>query len=203
LAHRFVLFSDQQRLNWSDLAALSQQPGLSSMQLVDVSATEWDNTWIADLRVPDGVADTETPTTIQVLIRHHGRDARRDVRVGLWVREQEVDSQIVSFDSADATKEITFEHRMQDVQPEPARPEFVPIKVALSPDRLAEDDERHLLVPVVAALPVVFVDQYGKDEDPVRNRLGETRHLRQLLAPTDHSVGQTTTKKKKKTKNKG
>jgi hypothetical protein len=60
----------------------------------------------------------------------------------------------------------------------------VPVKVALTPDQLPADDERHLIVHVVAALPVVFVDQYGADdEDPVKNRLGETRLLRKLLAP--------------------
>jgi hypothetical protein len=43
---------------------------------------------------------------------------------------------------------------------------------------------RHLAVPVVAALPVVFVDQYGAErEDAIQGRLGETRHLRKLLAP--------------------
>ena len=36
---------------------------------------------------------------------------------------------------------------------------------------------------MVAALPVVFVDQYGAEEDGKRNRYGETRHLRRLLAP--------------------
>jgi hypothetical protein len=183
LPPRFVLFTDRQRINWQDLARLGRERELPSMQIVDVSDSEWDNAWVADVRVPDGVADAETPTTIQVLVRYHGREPRRDVRVGLWVRDQEVDAQVVRLESADATREVTFQQRIRDVQPEAARLEFVPIKVAISPDRLPEDDERHLLVPVVAALPVVFVDQYGGEEDPVRNRLGETRHLRHLLAP--------------------
>ena len=44
-------------------------------------------------------------------------------------------------------------------------------------DRLEIDDSRYLAVPVVAALPVVFVDQYGESEDPKRNRFGETRQF--------------------------
>ena len=39
------------------------------------------------------------------------------------------------------------------------------------------------LVPVVAALPVIFIDQYGESEDPKRNRFGETHNFRGLLAP--------------------
>jgi hypothetical protein len=184
LAQRFVLFTDQQRLIWSDLGGLSQQEDLPAVQLVDLSEADWGNSWVADVRVPDGVADAETPTTIQAILRHHGREVRRGVRVSLSVRDVEVDSQIVSFDSADATREVTFAYTFRDIQPEPSRPEFVPIKVVLTADRLTEDDERHALVPVVAALPVVFVDQYGSEEDPIRNQLGETRHLRHLLAPT-------------------
>ena len=61
---------------------------------------------------------------------------------------------------------------------------FVPLKASISPDRLPADDERYLAVPVVASLPVVFVDQYGAEqEDAIQGRLGETRHLRKLLAP--------------------
>ena len=42
---------------------------------------------------------------------------------------------------------------------------------------------RHLVVPVVSGLPVVFVDQYGQDENLDRNEVGETYRLRRLLAP--------------------
>jgi hypothetical protein len=55
--------------------------------------------------------------------------------------------------------------------------------VSIPQDRLPGDDRRLLVVPVVSALPVVFVDQFGEDEDPERNRFGETYRLRRLLAP--------------------
>src|SRR5207344_3220124 len=67
---------------------------------------------------------------------------------------------------------------------EPGESIFVPATIALAPDQLPADDARHLAVPVVAALPVMFVDQYGAaGEDSQRNRYGETFHLRRLLAP--------------------
>ncbi|MFM9196472.1 MAG: hypothetical protein ACKOWG_12165, partial [Planctomycetia bacterium] len=56
--------------------------------------------------------------------------------------------------------------------------------LSISADSLTEDDSRAIVVPVVAALPVVFVDQYGAaGEDPRRGRIGETKSLRRLLAP--------------------
>jgi hypothetical protein len=38
-------------------------------------------------------------------------------------------------------------------------------------------------VPVVAALPVVFIDQLVGTENPAKGQIGETFHLRRLLAP--------------------
>ena len=43
---------------------------------------------------------------------------------------------------------------------------------------------RYLSVPVLSGIPVVFIDQYGSDEDPARNRLGDTYHVRRLLTPS-------------------
>ena len=78
---------------------------------------------------------------------------------------------------------MRFSHQF-DVPVEPGEPVFVAATVALAPDQLPGDDARHLAVPVVAALPVMFVDQYGATgEDPNKNRYGETFHLRRLLAP--------------------
>jgi hypothetical protein len=83
-------------------------------------------------------------------------------------------------------KEVDFEVVFNTLSemPEPDKPVFVPLKASLTPDRLAADDERFLAAPVVAALPVVFIDQYGAEgEDPIKGRIGETRPLRKLLAP--------------------
>ena len=183
LSKRLVLISDQQRGNWLDWQpdSLAELPAL---QVVQVRADSWDNSWISDVRVPDGLADTETPTTIVVEVQHRGSQPRRDVQVTLWIDERPIASQTVTLEPAEGARQISFQHIFDDVAPQAGREIFVPVKATLSPDNLAADDERHLMVPVVAALPVVFVDQYGPDEeDPVRRKLGETRHLRTLLAP--------------------
>ncbi len=82
----------------------------------------------------------------------------------------------------DQTVEVTFDYQFTD-PPEPGQVRWSSAKVSIPSDRLETDDARYLAVPVVAALPVVFVDQYGEAEDAKRNRLGETRQLRALLAP--------------------
>jgi len=80
-------------------------------------------------------------------------------------------------------REVRFPPYQFEVTTEPGRPTFAAAEVSIPHDRLAGDDVRTLVVPVVAALPVVFVDEYGANEDPQKNRYGETYRLRRLLAP--------------------
>jgi len=184
LGKRVVFFSDQQVSNWRDLTSPDQFDALPSLQVVDVSPGDWENTWISDLRIQDGVADIETPTTFIVELRHEGANSRHDVQVTLAIDDIEVASKTVTLEPALGAREMAFEYLFNTYQPEPGKPVLVPIRASITPDRLPADDQRHLVVHVVAALPVVFVDQYGQeDEDPVKRRLGETRHLRKLLAP--------------------
>jgi hypothetical protein len=181
---RVVLFSDQQETNWIDFAGLKNENELPDIQMVQVTAAPRDNTWVAEIEIQDGVADAQTPAVIHAVLKHRGSQPRSDVRVGLWVNNEEVASQIVQFATAEATRDVTFEHTFRQFQPLPNQPSFVPVKVSLAPDHLTADDERHLLAPIVAELPVTFVDQYGEDEeDALLGRFGETRHLRHLLSP--------------------
>jgi hypothetical protein len=186
LAKRIVFISDQQQLNWRDLRNSDVLKDLPAMQVVDVAPGEWENTWIADLRVQDGLADVETPATVVVELQHRGQAPRRDVQVTLTMGDTVLGEKTVTIEPGLGGKEVDFEvvFNTLDRLPEPERPVFVPLKASISPDRLAADDERHLTVPVVASLPVVFVDQFGADgEDLIQGRIGETRPLRKLLAP--------------------
>lgn len=184
LAKRIVLFGDQQRANWRELSGNPALADLPALQVVQVAEEPHDNSWVESLRVQDGLADTETPTTFIATIRHLGQEPRGSVPVTLSVNGQEVASRTVQLDAADATTEVTFQYRFADHAPEAAHPDFAAVRVALPPDRLTRDDERTLIVPIVTSLPVVFVDQYGAEgEDLLKNRLGETRPLRRLLAP--------------------
>lgn len=185
LAKRIVFFSDQQASNWRDLLSAEQLQALPSMQVVDVAPPEWENTWVADVRVQDGLADIETPTTFIVEVHHHGSaGARKDTLVQLHVAGEIFEKPIV-FDGVSGVREVVFEYQFNTVTPTAGQPAFVPVMASVSADNLVADNERQLIVPVVASLPVVFIDQYNdSSEDLVRGRIGETRHLRKLLAPT-------------------
>lgn len=185
LAKRVVFFTDQQRGVWNDLQSIAADPSMPAMQIVNIAPDARENTWIASLRVQDGLADIETPTTILVEVEHQGESPRQNVLVTLFVDDMEVAAKAVTIEPGLGRREIAFEHIFRTQHPEPGRPAFVPIRATLTPDRLPADDERHLIVPVVTSLPVVFVDQFNDEsEDIAINRVGETRHLRKLLAPS-------------------
>ncbi|MCH7729721.1 MAG: hypothetical protein IH991_25105 [Planctomycetes bacterium] len=100
------------------------------------------------------------------------------------VKDQEVGSKSVRLTSALGAREVRFEHVFDGLRVESGKPAAVPMTASITGDRLSLDDERHLVVHVVSELPVVFVDQFGPDEEDSRkNRRGETKSLRKLLAP--------------------
>ncbi|MEX2027194.1 MAG: VWA domain-containing protein, partial [Pirellulaceae bacterium] len=185
LAKRVVFLTDEQQANWRGLSddQLKDHP---PMQVVDVSSPSPRNTWIADLSVQDGLADIETPTTIVVKIEYAGLESGRSVPVKLYLGDSVIGEKLVTLSPGEGGQEVDFQHVFSGLteMPEPDRPVFVTLRASIDRDELPADDERFLAVPVVAALPVVFVDQYGaEDEDPIRFRFGETLRLRKLLAP--------------------
>lgn len=192
LDKRVVYLSDQQRTNWQgrlQADALQQYP---AMQIVDVSATgaagqPAENSWVSDFRLDDGIADTQTPAHFTVRLRHSGTTRRENVRLSLWVDGTEVISRSVDLEPGTAEQEFVLEHRFDSINIASGDTEYVPAKVSITADandRLLTDNQRYLMVPVVAALPVVFVDELGaRDENRALNRYGETWQLRRWLVP--------------------
>ncbi len=184
-AKRVVFLGDQQVVNWpaESLAALLKD--LPPMQVVAIAPEEPENTWVDSFTVQDGIADLETQAVFQAVISHQGRSPRGNVQVTLSIDGVEVATQTIDLEP-DQSREVTFPYRFDnqaDTQPEGGRPLYAAATVSIPPDHLPQDDSRSLIVPVVSELPVVFIDQYGSTEDPKKNHYGETRHLRQLLAP--------------------
>jgi hypothetical protein len=182
---QIYLVTDQQAAQWPGeglVDHLRQLPG--PMRIVQVAPDLVENAWIADLKIRDGMADAQSSTIFLATIGYQGRNARHGVEVtlaidGVTVATQRVDLQ------PNQMREIQFPPHRLDVPAEPGKPAYVTAEVSLPQDldRLPADNKRFLVVPVMAALPVVFVDQYGPDEDPKLSRYGETYWLRRLLAP--------------------
>lgn len=185
LGRRIVLLSDQQSQNWRGLSRPEQFKDFPEMQVVATGPEDpatVENTSIVDFRVAEGVADIETPTRFIVRVHHDGPVTRKKIPVTFSVDDIEIPKAITL--EPNQTREIVFEYKFDSQRPQPGKADFVPVKVSIPSDRLPLDDTRHLVVPVVASFPVVFVDQYGQgNESPVENKVGETKPLRKLLAP--------------------
>ena len=177
------------------------------LQIVPIGQdVDRENAWVASLEPQDRIADKDVPALITAIIRYerplrrrkgqdaenaqdaeNGQDsetdeAKKKVQVTLKVAGEPAETQTVEL-LPGQHRNVTFEHLFAcDATPD--RPVFVPISVSINPpDRLPQDDTRHLIVPVVTSLPVLFIDQLGQREDPQRGIYGETAHLRSLLAP--------------------
>jgi hypothetical protein len=179
---RVVLIGDQQRENWKGSSLALQLKDLPELQVVDVSPQNAENTFVSDFRLLDGLADVSTPARFVAKVTHQGRAPRMHIQVTLAIDGAEVQSKVLDRLNPDQSVEVTFDYQFTD-PPEPGQVRWSGAKVSIPPDRLGIDDSRTMVVPIVAALPVIFVDQYGESEDAKRNRLGETRQLRALLAP--------------------
>jgi hypothetical protein len=180
---QIILLSDQQAANWptQSLAAQIEQLG-GPLQVVELAPKDPGNAWIADFRLQDGIADLETPGIFLATVRFEGAAPRRDVQVTLSIDGAVFATQAVDLEPGQA-REIRFPPYRFDQPLQPGQVTHVPVEVSIPHDHLPMDDRRVLAVPVVSALPVVMADQWGADESPERNRFGETRRLRQLLAP--------------------
>ena len=192
-----VLLSDQQRTNWPSGTLAAQLARLPApLQVVKVAPKDTQNAWIADFRLQDAIADLGTPAVFLATIRYQGHVPRYDVQVTLKVDGATIATQPVELQPGQS-REVSFslsaDHFEEGFRSgdfgRHRRVMFVGAEVSIPHDRLAADDQRFLVVPVVAQLPVVFVDQYGRDEDPRRNLYGETYRLRRLLAPVTREKG--------------
>ncbi len=185
-AKRVVFLGDQQTGNWPTGGLTDQLKQLPEMQVVHIGPDSLENAWIADFRLQDGIADIETPTAFNATIRYDGPALKSNVQVSLEVDGSSVASRNIDLEPGQS-REVQFPYRF-DFPVEPGRASFVTAAVKLHEDtlpgdRLVSDNQRFAVVPVVAALPVVFIDQLGEKEDPARGEYGESFHLRRLLAP--------------------
>jgi len=145
---------------------------------VHVGPAERTNTWVSDFQLLHGIADTDSTAVFRTTIRHEG-ELIKDVQVKLLIDGEEADDQVVDLvPGHELTLDLDYKFLVAGTS---AKPRFATATVKLPPDRLEMDNYRVMVVPVVARTPVVFIDQYGRNERPRENMFGETQRIRRLL----------------------
>lgn len=184
---RVVFISDQQLNNWLGQAEGQAFKSIPELQIVPVTAENPENVWVSGFALRDGIADAEIPSTFIASVSYYGRSKLSNVQVNLSIADNIVASQMIDL-SPGQTRDVEFKHQV-DATPEVGRASILHAKVDIKTesaagDRLQADNERHLSIPVVAKLPVVFVDQVApEDEDPETGITGESNPLRRYLSP--------------------
>jgi SAM-dependent methyltransferase/antitoxin (DNA-binding transcriptional repressor) of toxin-antitoxin stability system len=189
-AKRIFLLTDNQAINWpADPLAREADRLPAPMQIIHTAADEAANSWVDDFFVQDDVADAGTPATFVATIAHEGPRRRRGVEVTLSVDGEPVASQSIDLEPGQK-RQVIFPPYQFNNPLKPGQFTTAVAEVGVTPDRLPDDDRLARVVPVVAALPAVFIDRAGPAEDPARGRYGETYWLRRLLAPRGPAGGE-------------
>jgi len=191
---RIFFVTDQQVANWSGEAErdhLKQLP--CAMQVVQVTADEFENVSVADVRLRDGVATAQSPAVFIATIHYEGRHERHDVEVVLTVDGKTAATQTVDLQPGQS-REVLFPEYIFPPPNKPGQIRYAAAEVSIAPetvpfDRLPDDNRRSIVVPVTDSLPVVFVDAVGEHEDADRKIRGDTWSLRRWLAPPSSRTG--------------
>ncbi len=183
---RVVLISDLQRSEFRDTDWGELIEPLGGLQIAPVSPKTPSNVWISSFELEDGLAGVESPCRFLARLESSGGTPIASILLRLSIDGTEVASQTVEL-SPGQSREVEFVHQL-DGGADPERVSFSLAGLELqtdqpADDQLTADNRRSLVIPVLAAVPIVFVDEYGPDEDLARNRIGETYALRHLLAP--------------------
>lgn len=179
---RLVVFSDFQRsgVGGENLGEVLRNLPVAP-EAVAFSPPVAENTWISQVESPERYLQVGSTVRIRARIRHEGARARLAVPVTLTVRGNPVATVAVDLHPGQE-REVEFPPYSLVTPPQEGDLSWLEVRVALPPDSLPEDDSLTVLFPVFGNSPIVFVDQYGPEEDPAHNRFGETYLLRRLLA---------------------
>jgi hypothetical protein len=196
---RVVLMTDLQANAWQPGIAPDLLRRLSGLQVVNVATAPANNVWVSGFHIEDGLTSAEVPCRLLARVHASGINDRAgssslhetfEVQVKLLIDGAEIASQAIEL-TPGQEREIEFTHQF-DLLADPLKPGYAVASLAVqselaSTDQLPTDNRQQIVVPIVASMPVIFVDQYGDQENLEQNKIGETYALRHLLAPRSSS----------------
>lgn len=179
---RIVILSDFQR-SQSGMAGLAQlvQDLPVTPEVIPIQPDVPENTWISRVWIPERYLQPGGSVRVRAWVRHEGSKPREGVLVRLLVRGNVVATQPVDLQPGQE-REVEFPPYSLSVLAQQTELSWLDIQVSLPPDSLEDDNTATILLPVFKTSPILFVDQYGRNEDPAAGRYGETFFLRKLLA---------------------
>ena len=195
---RIVLFTDAQANAWDGITPDIFRR-LFGLQIVKMAHEPARNVWVSAFHVEDGLANSEVPC--RFLARVHAdaanhssvkssHDEMFDVQAKLIIDNVQVSSHTISM-TAGQEREVEFTHQFE-LRADPMTPRSANATLAVQSeqppmDQLLRDNSQQVMVPIVSSLPVVFVDQYGDEENLEQNKIGETYALRHLMSPRSNT----------------
>jgi len=185
-----VLFSDQQRAQWEQLARSKPAAGSIPVIVAETDRPSAGNASVHQLTLQDGLAEVDTATRVTAQVRYQGLDPRANIAVTFQVRDQDIETRYLDFPAGDTSQAVQFDAVFDAMEVSPFDATTTPVSVKISEDALTADDAQSLIVPLVASVSVVFIDNWSDAEESItEGRLGDTWVLRQLLSPrTDDSA---------------
>lgn len=192
---RVVILTDGQKSSWTNVTPATFA-GLPDLQIVDVTKVQLSNVWISQFHLEDGLAGDDVPARFLArlhstsLDQHRAGDTPFDVQVRLSIDGIDVATQSVAIIPGQE-RQIEFLHhfttRADSMQPSTVIATIMVQADSSTLDSLPRDNQQQIVVPIVTDFPIVFIDQFGEQEDVDRNQIGETYALRQLVSPRNSS----------------
>ena len=192
---RVVLLTDLQANAWQSGVTPELLRRLSGLQVVNLATSPAHNVWVSGFHIEDGLTSAEVPCRLLARVHASGSSSSSnpasdlssfEVQVKLLIDGNEVSSQAIEL-TPGQEREIEMTHQF-DLLADPLKPASAVATLVVqselaSTDQLPADNRQQIVVPIVASLPVVFIDQYGDKENLEQNKIGETYALRHLMAP--------------------
>ena len=192
---RVVLLTDLQANAWQATVTPELFNRLSGLQVVNVATGPSRNVWVSRFHIEDGLTSAEVPCRLLARVQASGIGDGSDstfsgdsfeVQAKLLIDGIEVASQAIEL-TPGQERELEFTYQF-DLLADPLKPGSAVATLVVqselpSTDQLPGDNRQQIVVPIVASLPVLFIDQYGDEENLEQNKIGETYALRHLMAP--------------------
>lgn len=132
----------------------------TTLAIVDLGAAEAENTAVVDLAAEEPFAVAGMPVTLRVTVKHFGRNPRAGVTATLSADRRRLDEKQFDLDAGGETT-LVFDAAAAASRGTGG----LTYEVELSPDRLAADDRRRLVLEVKPHLSVLLVHEPALSPD--------------------------------------